>query len=114
MSECIFCRIAAGSLPARVVYQDEQVVAFEDVNPQAPVHLLVIPRKHIPNLLGVGEEDEALGGHLMRVACQVAREKGVAESGFRVVANINRDAGQSVDHLHLHVLGGRGLGWPPG
>lgn len=114
MAECLFCRIAEGKVPARIVYQDEQAVAFEDVHPQAPVHILVIPRKHLANLLGVAEEDEALAGHLMRVASRVAQEKGVADSGFRVVANVNRDAGQSVDHLHLHVLGGRRLGWPPG
>lgn len=114
MSDCLFCRIAARELPAQIVYEDEQAVAFRDIRPQAPVHILVIPRKHIPNLLGIGADDQTLVGHLLAVANQMARENGVADSGFRVVVNINRDAGQSVDHLHFHVLGGRRLGWPPG
>ncbi|NLC57548.1 MAG: histidine triad nucleotide-binding protein [Armatimonadetes bacterium] len=114
MTDCLFCRIARGELPATILYEDDQAVAFEDIRPQAPVHVLVIPRKHLTNLLAVGPEDEALVGHLLRVASQIARDKGVAESGFRVTVNINRDAGQSVDHLHFHLLGGRRLGWPPG
>ncbi len=114
MADCIFCQIAAGSIPAKIVYQDDQAVAFEDTHPHAPAHVLVIPRKHIPNLLAAGAEDEALLGHLLRVANQVAQDKGVSQSGYRVAANIHRDAGQSVDHLHFHVLGGRRLGWPPG
>ena len=114
MAECLFCRIVAGEIPAGVVYEDDLAVAFEDLRPQAPVHVLVVPRKHVENVAALEAEDEALAGHLLRVACRVARDKGVAESGFRVVANVGRHAGQSVDHLHLHVLGGRRLGWPPG
>lgn len=114
MDECIFCRIAAGKQPAKLLYQDELAVAFEDIHPRAPVHVLVIPRKHLANLQAMGAEDEALVGHLMRVANQVAADKGVAGSGYRVVVNVGGDAGQSVDHLHVHVLGGRPLGWPPG
>ncbi|MBI3946399.1 MAG: histidine triad nucleotide-binding protein [Armatimonadetes bacterium] len=114
MSSCIFCRIAAGEAPADVVYQDDRAVALRDRHPRAPVHILVIPRRHIANLLALLDEDEALVGHLLGVANRVARDAGVAESGFRVVANVNRDAGQSVDHLHFHVLGGRPMGWPPG
>jgi histidine triad (HIT) family protein len=111
---CIFCRIAAGEVPANFVYQDEQVVAFHDLDPKAPVHLLIIPRTHLPNLAAVTVEDEPVLGRLLRVARQLAEEQGVAESGFRTVINANADAGQSVDHLHVHLMGGRRLGWPPG
>lgn len=110
---CIFCRIAAGEVPAQVVHGDEQAVAFRDINPQAPVHVLVIPREHIPSLAEVGEEHAGLLGHLLLLASRVAREEGLS-GGYRLVVNSGRDGGQTVDHLHLHLLGGRGLGWPPG
>ena len=113
MSEdCLFCRIAAGGIPADKVYEDDRVVAFRDINPQAPVHCLVIPRKHIPGPAGVGEEDEALAGHLIRVADEVARSEGISD--YRLVFNNGAGAGQTVFHIHLHVLGGRGMQWPPG
>jgi histidine triad (HIT) family protein len=114
MANCLFCKIARGELKPNQAYRDEHVVAFRDINPQAPVHLLIVPVRHIENLLDVQETDKDLLGHLHLVAARLARELGVAEGGFRVVINTNRDAGQSVPHLHLHLLGGRSLGWPPG
>jgi histidine triad (HIT) family protein len=114
MSDCLFCRIRDGKLPSKTVYEDEQVLAFEDVNPQAPTHVLVIPRKHIPTLNDVQPEDEPLLGHMLRVGARIAQERGIAAPGFRSVMNCNRMAGQTVFHIHLHVLGGRALGWPPG
>ncbi len=112
--ECIFCRIIERQIPSKVVYEDDRVVAIEDANPQAPVHLLVLPRKHLPSLKEVGHEDEPLLGHLLTVAAQVAREKQLEAKGYRVVVNNGSWAGQSVFHLHLHVLGGRVFRWPPG
>ena len=114
MAECVFCRIAAGEIPATVVYQDDLVVAFRDINPQAPTHVLLIPRKHIPSLVELAPEDDALLGHIVRVSAQLAESEGIAGSGFRLVANNGREAGQSVDHVHFHLVGGRRLGWPPG
>lgn len=114
MEGCLFCRIAAGEIAARTAYRDDEIIAFHDINPQAPVHVLVIPTRHIPGLLDIEHTDFALLGRLHAVAAQLARELGVAERGFRVVVNTNRDAGQSVPHLHLHLLGGRVMGWPPG
>jgi histidine triad (HIT) family protein len=111
---CLFCRIASGEIPSAQVYSDERVVAFRDRNPQAPVHVLVIPRAHIP---GINVPEAAQGGvlsALVSAANTVARDEGIAESGFRLVWNVGPNAGQSVFHLHLHVLGGRPLGWPPG
>lgn len=113
MANCIFCKIASGEVPARVAYQDDQAVAFHDLSPQAPTHLLIIPREHVANLAASAGQ-ESLLGHLMGVARQVAEQLGVVESGYRVVANVGPDAGQSVDHLHVHLLAGRELGWPPG
>ena len=114
MNECIFCRIAAGEIPATVVYEDENVLAFRDLHPQAPTHVLVIPKRHLSTLLDAGEEDTLLLGQLQRAAIQVARQVGLAESGFRLVSNCGEGAGQSVFHIHLHLLGGRRLAWPPG
>jgi histidine triad (HIT) family protein len=114
MSECLFCRIVAGKIPAKLVYEDPEVVAFEDIEPQAPVHLLVVPRKHVPTLNDLAPEDDALAGKLLRVAAALARERGIAERGWRAAVNVNRDAHQLVFHVHLHVLGGRVFGWPPG
>jgi len=112
--DCIFCRIASGEIPSRVVFSDDDLVAFEDVNPQAPVHVLVIPRKHIPTLNDLTSEDDALLGRLHRAAAKIAQERGVSGPGYRVVLNCNAHAGQSVWHVHLHLLGGRVLHWPPG
>ena len=111
---CIFCKITSGEIPSRMVYQDDQLVAIEDMNPAAPLHLLLIPRKHIVNTLDLLPDDDALIGYLHRVAAMLANERGVAESGFRIVTNTNADAGQSVFHIHFHLLAGRSLGWPPG
>jgi len=113
-ADCIFCRIAAGEIPARLAYQDDQVVAFHDLHPAAPVHILVIPRKHIPTVPAIAPEDEPVVGHLLRAAGIIAGEQGLSERGFRGVINSGRDAGQEVMHLHLHLLGGREFGWPPG
>lgn len=109
-ADCIFCKIAAGEIPAAKVYEDEQVVAFKDINPQAPVHVLVIPRKHLASVNDLHADDTALLGRLFGAVQTVARETGVAESGYRVVANAGKDSGQVVFHLHLHVLGGKTLG----
>lgn len=107
---CIFCSIAQGEIPSNMVYQDEEVVVFADINPRAPVHLLVVPRQHIPSLAEVGKEDAWLLGHLLAVASDLAREKGLAAGGFRLVCNSGRNGGQEVSHLHFHLLGGRPLG----
>jgi histidine triad (HIT) family protein len=112
--DCLFCKIAEKKIPARIIHEDDLAVAFEDVNPQAPVHFLVIPKKHIAVLTDMTAEDDALMGHLYRLAARLAAQKGVAQSGFRTLVNCNRDAGQSVFHIHLHVLGGRPMAWPPG
>jgi len=111
---CIFCKIAEKNLPSKIVYEDEKSLAFEDINPQAPIHILIIPRKHIPTVLDISEEDRELIGHLVQVANRVARERGIADRGFRLVMNCNSEAGQTVYHLHLHLLGGRPMHWPPG
>jgi histidine triad (HIT) family protein len=111
---CLFCRIVAGEIPAKVVYQNEQLLVIEDINPAAPLHLLVIPRKHIAGTLDLLPEDDMLVGQIHRVAAAIARERGVAESGFRIVANTNADAGQTVFHIHFHLLAGRSMAWPPG
>jgi histidine triad (HIT) family protein len=110
----IFSKIIAREIPARVVYEDELCLAFHDVNPQAPVHFLVIPKKEIARIAAAMPEDEALLGHLIHVAQKVARQEGLHESGFRIVINNGRDGGETVPHLHVHVLGGRAMGWPPG
>jgi histidine triad (HIT) family protein len=111
---CIFCKIVAGEIPSNGVYEDDQVLAFRDIQPQAPSHLLVIPRAHVASLDAADEGDEALLGRLMLACRTVARAEGLAEGGYRVVTNIGDDGGQAVHHLHLHVLGGRSMGWPPG
>jgi histidine triad (HIT) family protein len=114
MNDCIFCKIAAGEIPADIVYDDGEVLAFRDINPEAPVHLLLIPRRHIATLNDLSEADAALVGRLYLAGKQIAAELGVAESGYRTVINCNRDAGQLVFHIHMHLLAGRELGWPPG
>jgi histidine triad (HIT) family protein len=111
---CVFCEIAAGRSPARMVYDDDQLVAFHDIRPQAPTHVLVIPRRHFTSLLDLGPEDDGLAGALVRKARDLAREMGLGERGFRIVMNCGEDSGYSVFHIHLHLLGGRQLAWPPG
>lgn len=113
-AKTLFEKICDREIPAEIVYEDEQCVAFRDISPQAPVHILVIPRKPIPRVALAGEEDEAVLGHLLWVASQVARSEGVAEDGFRLVINNGPDGGEAVPHLHVHLLGGRQMAWPPG
>ena len=114
MTECLFCQIVEGAIPAKKLYEDDHVMAFEDINPQARVHILVIPKRHVVSLDDTQDSDTALLGQLMVVCAKMARERGIVESGYRVVTNTGREAGQSVFHLHLHVLGGRSFTWPPG
>lgn len=114
MSTCLFCRIVNREIPASIVYDDDDVVAFNDIDPKAPTHVLVIPKKHIASLSALSEDDDAVIGKLARVAAGIAADRGIAESGFRTVFNTNRDAGQTVFHVHLHLLGGRSMTWPPG
>jgi len=112
MSDCLFCRIAAGEIPSTKVYEDELCVAFQDIAPQAPVHFLVIPREHIASVSGITEKNSAVVAHIYEVIAKLAREKGY--ESYRVVSNIGEQAGQSVPHLHFHVLAGRDMTWPPG
>ncbi len=114
MSGCIFCRIVDRKAPARVLYEDDTVMAFRDINPQAPVHVLVIPKKHISTLMDASEEDMHLYSHIMKIVNRVAADTGIAENGFRLVANCNPAGGQTVCHVHFHILGGRQMHWPPG
>ena len=113
-SDCLFCNILAGDIPAELVYESENAVAFRDINPMAPTHVLVIPRKHITTINDIEADDEALVGSLYTAAREIAAAEGIAESGYRAVMNCNEGAGQSVFHIHLHVLGGRPMDWPPG
>ena len=111
---CLFCRIIAGEIPASKVYEDERIFAFNDINPQAPMHVLVVPKRHVATLNDLTAEDDALVGAMVRTAAAIAKERGYDGSGFRTVFNCNAQAGQTVFHVHLHVLGGRSLAWPPG
>ncbi len=111
---CLFCRIIAKEVPASIVYEDERVLAFNDINPQAPTHVLVIPKRHIASLSDLVEGDDGIVGEVVRRAAAIAADRGIAAGGYRTVFNTNRDAGQTVFHIHLHLLGGRSLGWPPG
>ncbi len=111
--DCLFCKIVAGEIPAQKLYEDDACIAFADIHPQAPVHMLVIPRRHIGSLAHAERTDEPLLGHLLSVAAELAKRQQLAK-GFRVVLNIGEQGGQTVDHLHLHVLGGRAMHWPPG
>ncbi|RPJ01860.1 MAG: histidine triad nucleotide-binding protein [Candidatus Aminicenantes bacterium] len=113
-ADCVFCRIVRGEIPAKLLFETGSVIAFDDLRPQAPVHVLVIPKAHFASLNDVPEGSEDLLGELLVAARRAAREKGVAETGYRVVLNTARDSGQDVLHIHFHVLGGRRLGWPPG
>jgi histidine triad (HIT) family protein len=112
--DCLFCRIIAGEIPADIIYTDDVSIAFRDINPQAPTHILVIPREHIESLDEATQREERMLGHLLRIAARVANQQGLSESGYRTVINTGAGAGQSVFHLHLHVLGGRQMNWPPG
>jgi histidine triad (HIT) family protein len=114
MTDCLFCRIANHEIPASIVYEDQHVLAFNDINPQAPAHVLVIPKRHIASLNEIGVEDDRLVGELVRRAAAIAKDLGLAAGGYRTVFNTNRDAGQTVFHVHLHLLAGRSLTWPPG
>ncbi len=114
MSDTIFGKIASGEIPADIVYEDDDVVAFRDLDPQAPIHVLVIPRKPIPTLNDLEQEDGALIGKMFLAAKRIAEQEGIARDGYRAVINCNADAGQAVFHLHLHILGGRRMRWPPG
>ena len=111
---CLFCQIVEGKIAAKVAFQDDLVVAFHDIDPKAPTHVLIVPRKHVTSINDVAESDDALLGRLVRSARDIAREQGLAERGYRLVFNCGDDAGYSVHHIHLHLLGGRALGWPPG
>ncbi len=112
--DCLFCKIGKKEIPAKIVHEDELCVAFEDINPQAPTHILVIPRQHIAGLNDAVAEDAPLLGHLQLVAARLAQERGFAEAGYRTLFNTGRGAGQTVFHVHLHLLGGRNFSWPPG
>lgn len=114
MADCLFCKIRDGQIPATLVREDDLCFAFEDLHPQAPTHVLVVPRRHLATLNDLAASDEPLMGHLARVAAEIAHARGHAEAGYRLVLNCNAAAGQTVFHLHLHLLGGRQLGWPPG
>jgi histidine triad (HIT) family protein len=114
MTDCLFCRVVAGSIPATIVHRDDQLVAFRDIDPKAPLHVLIVPTKHIPTLNDLTPEDDALIGSMFRRAAAIAAEHGNAERGYRTVFNTNRESGQTVFHVHLHLLAGRSLGWPPG
>ncbi len=114
MNECIFCDIINGEVKGEIVYQDTSVVAFKDIKPQAPVHFLIVPRRHIASLLDLEQVDEGLIGHIGSVATKLAKEHGISETGFRLVINCGAEAGQSVFHIHFHLLGGRPMRWPPG
>jgi histidine triad (HIT) family protein len=113
-ASCLFCRIVAGELPSRLVHQDDVVVAFHDIAPRAPTHILLVPRDHIPSVLELTEDHGPLLGRLFEVAAEIARREGIAERGYRVVSNVGAWGGQSVDHLHWHLMGGRSMAWPPG
>ena len=115
MADCLFCKVAAGEIPAKVVKRTADAVAFHDIDPKAPVHVLVIPTRHVPAVRNAeGKDGEALLGRLLALSAEVASELGLDPRGYRIVTNTGSDAGQSVDHLHLHVMGGRKMGWPPG
>ena len=112
--DCLFCRIVAGDIPSSRVHEDDEVIAFRDIAPRAPTHILVIPRRHIGSAADLTEADGQLLGRLFAVTAAVAREQGIADAGYRIISNVGRWGGQTVDHLHLHLMGGRAFDWPPG
>jgi histidine triad (HIT) family protein len=114
MPECLFCRIVNRDIPASIVFEDEHLIAFNDINPQGPTHVLIVPKRHIASLNDLSEGDDQIVGELVRRAAAIAEQRGISAGGFRVVFNTNRDAGQTVFHIHLHLIGGRHLNWPPG
>ena len=114
MDDCIFCRIAAKEIPARIVYEDDEILAFDDIHPKAPVHVLIIPKEHFASLNELPEDREGLLGQVLVKARAIAAAKGIGESGYRIVLNTARDSGQDVFHIHFHLLGGRRMTWPPG
>ena len=114
MSDCLFCKILAGDIPADIIYESDSAIAFRDINPQAPTHVLIIPRQHISTINDIEPDNEQLVGSLFSIAREIAAREGIQDDGYRVVMNCNEGAGQSVFHIHLHLLGGRGLNWPPG
>jgi histidine triad (HIT) family protein len=114
MDECIFCKFVSGEITPEIVFQNQNIIAFRDINPQAPVHILIIPRKHIPTINDITEEDKEIVGELFLVAKEIALAENINDSGYRLVFNCNHDAGQAVYHIHLHLLGGRKMKWPPG
>jgi len=114
MENCIFCKIITGEIPASKVFEDEKIIAFEDINPQAPIHILLIPKEHFASLKDIPEDKKNILSHILLKARQIAQEKGIAESGYRIVLNTERDSGQEVFHIHFHLLGGRKMQWPPG
>jgi histidine triad (HIT) family protein len=114
MADCLFCKVVAGQVPATLVFQNDRVVAFKDITPRAPTHVLIVPRRHIATLNDLSPEDDALVGEMVRAAAAIAKEQGLSERGYRTVFNCNAEAGQTVFHIHLHLLGGRSLRWPPG
>jgi histidine triad (HIT) family protein len=114
MADCLFCKIISREIPASLVYEDDRVLAFNDINPQGPTHVLVVPKRHIATLNDLSPDDDQIVGEVVRRAAAIARERGIDEGGFRAVFNTNRNAGQTVFHIHLHLIGGRSLAWPPG
>ncbi|MFQ3573153.1 MAG: histidine triad nucleotide-binding protein [Thermodesulfovibrionales bacterium] len=114
MNNCIFCKIVQKEIPSKIVHEDDKVLAFEDINPQAPIHILVIPKKHIPTIFDCAEDDYLLISHIYKVINKIASDKGIVQRGFRVVTNCNAEAGQTVYHIHFHIFGGRHMHWPPG
>ncbi|HEA65186.1 MAG TPA: histidine triad nucleotide-binding protein [Candidatus Aminicenantes bacterium] len=114
MEDCIFCKIINKEIPATIVFEDEKIIAFNDINPQAPIHILLIPREHFASLNDIPEEKKNILSHLLLKARQIAQEKGIAEKGYRIVLNTEKDSGQEVFHIHVHLLGGRQMHWPPG
>lgn len=114
MADCLFCKIVQKTIPAKIVYEDERTLAFDDINPQAPIHSLIIPKKHVVAVQDCKDQDSELLAQLLIACTKVAKLKGLSDSGYRIVTNTGRDAGQTVFHLHLHVLGGRHMSWPPG